>query len=149
VIRGKTTQAGRPCYNRAMTRLHHIGILTADIPKTAQDYTARLGYTVCSEVIHDPVQTAYVQFLQLAPGEPLVELVAPDGPTSKLARSLKKPGRLHHLCYATEDITERCGQLRCQGMFLVSAPVPATAFLGRRIAWLMDRDGLLIELVEQ
>jgi hypothetical protein len=34
-------------------------------------------------------------------------------------------------------------------MFLVSAPVPATAFLGRRIAWLMDRDGLLIELVEQ
>jgi methylmalonyl-CoA/ethylmalonyl-CoA epimerase len=134
---------------REMIRLHHVGILTADIGKAAQDYTVGLGYTFCSEVIHDPVQTAYVQFLQMAPGEPLVELVAPDGPTSKLTRSLKKPGRLHHLCYATEDIAERCRQLRSQCMFLVSHPVPAVAFLGRRIAWLMDRDGLLIELVEQ
>jgi len=39
--------------------------------------------------------------------------------------------------------------LRSGGFFLIAAPVPAVAFDGRRIAWLLGRDRSLVELVER
>jgi methylmalonyl-CoA/ethylmalonyl-CoA epimerase len=128
--------------------LHHVGILVADIPKAAQIYVARFGYRICGEIIHDPVQTAYVQFLQGDSTGPLVELVAPDGAQSKLSNALKKGGGLNHLCYQSENIEQDCRELAAAGMLTLQAPVAATAFPGGRIAWLMGRDGIPIELVQ-
>jgi methylmalonyl-CoA/ethylmalonyl-CoA epimerase len=128
--------------------LHHVGILVADIPKAAQMYVARFGYRIAGEIIHDPVQTAYVQFLQSDGTGPLVELVAPDGPNSKLSNALKKGGGLNHLCYRSENIEQDCRELAAGGMLTLQAPVAAAAFPGGRIAWLMGRDGIPIELVQ-
>lgn len=128
--------------------LHHLGILVADIAQTAQTYQARYHHAVVTDVIHDPVQTAYVQFLKGADGEPLIELVSPDGPESKLANALKKGAGLHHLCYNADDLEADCRRLRASGMVLLQSPVPAAAFPGRRIAWLMGRDRIPVELVE-
>ncbi|HLV81960.1 MAG TPA: VOC family protein [Chthonomonadaceae bacterium] len=130
-------------------RLHHIGILVPDIPRAVADYCRRFGYQVRTEIVHDPVQTAYVQFLQL-PGETsYIEFVAPDRAESKLSNALRKGGGLNHLCYATSDIETACQRLRADGLILLQAPVAAVAFSGRRIAWLMGRDALPIELVER
>ena len=128
--------------------LHHIGILVRDIERSAQSYVNRFGYQVHSDVIHDPVQTAYVQFFRGDGPGPLLELVAPDGPESKLSNALGKGGGLNHLCYFSETIEEDCRELRGQGMLVLQQPVQAEAFSGRRIAWLMGADGLPIELVE-
>lgn len=128
--------------------LHHIGILVRDIERSAQSYEDRFGYAVHSDVIHDPVQTAYVQFLRGEGAGPLVELVAPDGPESKLSNAIKKGEGLNHLCYFSEAIEDDCRKLRGKGMLVLQLPVPAKAFGGRRIAWLMGSDGLPIELVE-
>ena len=129
--------------------LHHIGILVGSIPEAAAVYSERHGYQVRSEIIHDPTQTAYVQFLQL-PGDPCyIEFVSPDGPESKLTNGLHKGGGLNHVAYATDQIERTCEHLREQGMFLIRPPAPAVAFRGRRIAWLMGRDCLLTELVER
>jgi hypothetical protein len=35
------------------------------------------------------------------------------------------------------------------GCFVIQKPVPAVAFDGRLIAWVMSGDGLLIEMVER
>jgi methylmalonyl-CoA/ethylmalonyl-CoA epimerase len=128
--------------------LHHIGILVPDIAQAAGQYAARFGYRVYGEIVHDPVQTAYVQFLSLSGSIPFVELVTPDGPESKLSNALKKGGGLNHLCYISPAIGEECDRLRESGMLLLQSPVAAEAFPGRRIAWLMGRDGIPIELVE-
>jgi len=128
--------------------LHHVGILVPDIAEAAARYVARFGYRVCSEIVHDPVQTARVQFLSLTGSVPYVELVTPDGPESKLSNALSKGGGLNHLCYLSPAIDEDCGRLRESGMLLLRSPVEAQAFPGRRIAWLMGRDGIPIELVE-
>lgn len=133
----------------ANVRFHHLGILVKSVPDAAAAYARRYGYEVRSPVIHDPVQTAHVQFLAL-PGEAFyLELVSPDGPDSKLSNALKKGGGLNHVCYATEDIEGACAELRAQRMVLIQAPVEAVAFPGRRIAWLMGRDQTLTELVER
>jgi methylmalonyl-CoA/ethylmalonyl-CoA epimerase len=129
--------------------VHHIGILVKDIAEAAPVYQARFNYRAAGEVVHDPVQTAYVQFLEGDLPGTLVELVMPDGPESKLTNALKKGGGLNHLCYPTETIEQDCRQMRAEGMLLLQPPVAAAAFPGRRIAWLMGRDGIPIELVEQ
>ena len=82
-----------------MLRLHHTGLLVRDLPTAAAELVARLGYVVESGVIEDPVQTALVQFLRQPGTSSWLELVTPNGPTSKLSRAVASGGGLHHLCY--------------------------------------------------
>lgn len=133
----------------APLELHHVGIVTRDVAEATADYVRRFGYEVRTPIIHDPTQTAFVQFLSL-PGSPsFVEFVAPDGPESKLSGALSKGGGLNHLCYAVSDIDEACRELRNQAMLLMQPPIAAVAFPDRRIAWLIGRDRIPIELVER
>jgi methylmalonyl-CoA/ethylmalonyl-CoA epimerase len=130
-------------------RLHHVGILVRDIRSKSEQLVNRFGYVVESAVIEDPQQTAYVQFLRLPGADHWTELVAPNSPASVLSAALdRKRGGTHHLCYEVDDIEEACRSLRAAGMSILANPVRAVAFEGRRIAWLTDRDFLLIELVE-
>lgn len=131
------------------TRLHHIGIAVRDLPAAAREMEALLGYRIRSGVIHDPVQTAQVQFLQQEGDPACVELVTPDGPSSRLVGAIKRGGGLNHLCYAVDDIEAACRRLAEGGMLVIHEPVAAVAFPGRRIAWLMGGAGVLTELVEE
>jgi methylmalonyl-CoA/ethylmalonyl-CoA epimerase len=130
-------------------RLHHIGILARDISKETQAFESRFGYHEQGGVIHDSTQTAYVQFMKLSNDRVYLEFISPDGPGSKLQEAMDKGVKLHHLCYATDSLAESCAELRKKGMTLIQPPVGAQAFPGRRIAWLMGRDRMLIELVER
>ncbi len=128
-------------------RLHHIGILVRDIESTASEYARWMGYKLRSDKLHDPVQTAYVQFLVLPGERTLLELISPDSPQSRLDNALRKGGGLNHLCYATPDIEAACRDWRVAGFFLIHPPTSSVAFCGRRIAWLMSPDCVLLELV--
>lgn len=114
----------------------------------AAEFYARMGYEVKSPIIHDPIQTAHVQFLKLVADQAYLELVSPDGPDGKLNTALQKGGGLNHICYATEDIQGCCEWFRETGFFWISEPVPAVAFQGRRVAWFRGPDRLQVELVE-
>jgi methylmalonyl-CoA/ethylmalonyl-CoA epimerase len=129
--------------------LHHVGVVVREIAPAVTSYRNRFGYEVASEAVHDPKQTAVVQFLRLPGDSAYLELVAPDEGRGRLTRALEKGGGLHHLCYATDDIERSCTELRAQGLFLIHPPEPAEAFGGRRIAWLMGKDQVLVELVER
>jgi len=129
-------------------KLHHIGVVVTQIDECRALYDF-LGYQPHTPVIHDPIQTAYVQFLRLADADHYVELVAPDGPNSLLSAAAAKRLPLNHLCYATPDIIQTCNSLESDNWRLVSEPTPSVAFATRKIAWLISRTRLLIELVEQ
>jgi methylmalonyl-CoA/ethylmalonyl-CoA epimerase len=130
-------------------RLHHFGVLVKDLEKAKNRYVGSFGYEVKSEVIHDPLQTAFVQFLRLPQQPTYLELISPDGPQSVLQLALKKNGGVHHVCYTTPDLCAAIEQFTNDGNILVSEPKPAVAFNQRKIAWLMTRDYLLFELVQQ
>lgn len=129
--------------------LHHVGVAVEDIEQASASYVRLYGYAIESAVIEDPVQTARVRFLRL-PGEAsYLELVTPLGPASKLHGALSSGRRLNHLCYAVPELEAACATLRGSGLFLLQGPVEAAAFRPRRIAWLMGKDGIPVELVEQ
>jgi methylmalonyl-CoA/ethylmalonyl-CoA epimerase len=130
-------------------RLHHIGNAVVDLESSAQIYAGRLGYRTATPPIHEPSQTAWVQFLQLGDDPVYLELVAPDGPASKLTNAVKRGGGLNHLCYTCGPIEDAIEVLETTGMKLISEPKPGIAFGGRRVCWLLGQEPLPIELVER
>ena len=129
-------------------RLHHVGVVVSNIEEKRAAYTL-LGYTERTGVIHDPLQTAYVQFLRLPGSDFYLELVAPDGPDSKLTKATGRKQPLNHLCYAVTDVPRTCQLLLQNDWSLLSDPKPAVAFEGRLIAWVSSPDLMITELVER
>ena len=130
-------------------RLHHIGLVVRSIEEFRGFYVDVLQYRERTPVIHDPVQTAFVQFFLIPGSDHYIELVAPDSETSKLHEASRKGKALNHLCYSCENIARMVSFLKDSGCFVIQVPVPAVAFGERFIAWLMTPDGELIELVER
>jgi methylmalonyl-CoA/ethylmalonyl-CoA epimerase len=128
--------------------LHHIGQLVADIEAARGLQVDRFGYEVVTQVIHDPLQAARVLFLRLPGERAFLELIAPDGPESPLQRALEQNVTLHHLCYSVKDLAQAITSLRKKGMSLAKKALPAVAFRGQPVAWLMGRDRSLVELLE-
>ena len=130
-------------------RLHHVGYAAREIAPVAQMYVARFGYEYITPEIHDPIQTARVQFLKLAGDSVYLEFVAPDGPQSKLTDAVKRRGALNHLCYSTGRLEDAVQHLEEGGMRLISELSPGVAFQGRRICWLLGEEMVPVELVER
>jgi methylmalonyl-CoA/ethylmalonyl-CoA epimerase len=129
--------------------LHHIGYVVKTIEPAVGRYVERYGYELCTQIIHDPLQKALVQFLRLPGDTAYLEFVAPHSPDSELTNAAKGGGKLHHICYAANELEKTIDRLEDEGMLLISEPKLAVAFAGRRICWLMDPDRLLVELVER
>jgi methylmalonyl-CoA/ethylmalonyl-CoA epimerase len=128
-------------------RIHHYGMATSDLARSA-DVFRLLGYDV-SEPIVDSIQRVEVVFVSLG-GEHLIELVCDSGEGGPTGGFLAKTGSgLYHICYEVDDIEQMIENLRGKRFLLRQKPVKATAFEGRKIAWLYNRDIGLIELLQK
>jgi methylmalonyl-CoA/ethylmalonyl-CoA epimerase len=130
-------------------RLHHIGLVVRGMDELRNFYVDVLQYRERTPVIHDPIQTAFVQFFSIPGADHYLEFVAPDSERSKLSEASRKGTALNHLCYSCESIGPMISFLKESGCFVIRKPAPAVAFNGRFIAWLMTPDSLLIEIVER
>lgn len=130
-------------------RLHHVGYVVGDIEKAAAGFVSSVGAHWDGKIVADPLQGARVSFLTIRPEDPQIELVEPDSPEAPTARFLREKGEgLHHLCYEVKDLTAALRDMRAAGSLLAKPPKPAVAFGGRRIAWLLTAEKLLVELLE-
>jgi methylmalonyl-CoA/ethylmalonyl-CoA epimerase len=132
-----------------LRRLHHVGFIVASISDPLSGFLQSLDAVAESGIIHDPLQQVNVLFLR--PGGDsccLIELVEPNGENSPVRRFLEKSGGMHHLCYEVDQIEPSLAVLKEHKGLVVSKPKPAVAFNGRRVAWVMTRERLLLELLE-
>jgi methylmalonyl-CoA epimerase len=130
-------------------RFRHIGVAVPTIEQALKVYEAIFGYRVCSGPFDDPIQKVSVCFLATGkPGDIAIELVAPAGKDAPVNRILAKGIGAYHLCYEVDDIGEALMHVRALGCLVVSEPVQAVAFAGRRIAWFYTPTRQLVELVE-
>ncbi len=130
-------------------KLHHVGFVVASIQQSAGLFARSLGATWDGNIIFDPLQKVRVTFFQGRNAiDPLIELVEPAEPESPVTRFLERGGGLHHLCYEVEDLESHLGFCRSVGNVIIRPPVPAVAFGGRRIAWAVSRNRLLMEFLE-
>lgn len=128
---------------------HHVGFVVPDIAATVEGFVRSLGATWDGCVYADPNQKVKVTFLITRPGDPQIELVEPVGEDSPVLRFLREKGSgLHHVCYEVEDLEQSMTEMRTRGAIIARRPKPAVAFHGRRIAWMLTAEKLLVELLE-
>ena len=130
--------------------LHHVGYVVPSIQAAAAAFAASLALDWDGRIIHDPLQTVYVSFFQpRAAGNPVIELVEPEGNGSAVHKFLQRGGGLHHLCYEVDSLERQLEWTRSNRDLIIRQPQPAVAFDGRRIAWVYTRNKLLVEYLER
>jgi methylmalonyl-CoA/ethylmalonyl-CoA epimerase len=120
----------------------HVGVAVADLDEARRLWDGLLGQTpVVEEVSSQKVRTATYPCG--------IELVAPMGPDSPIARFLGKRGPgIHHVTLAVEDLKGQLARLKAQGVALVNE-TPVKGAGGCPVAFLRPVGGVLVELKER
>lgn len=131
-------------------KLRHVGVAVPSLNSATETLSTLFGYRVVSGPFNDPIQKVSVNFLTQSDNDVAeIELIAPLGQDSPITAMLAKSGGgAYHLCFETSDIEQALVHAKNNGCIVVSGPVPAVAFNGRRIAWIYTKSRQLFELVE-
>jgi methylmalonyl-CoA/ethylmalonyl-CoA epimerase len=134
----------------SVQRLHHVGFVVADIVVGMEGFVRSMSASWDGRIFEDPHQKVKVAFLSTRPGDPLIELVEPAAEDAPVRRFLiERGGGLHHVCYEVDDIEAHIVEMKARRSMMVRRPKPAVAFDGRRIAWMLTAEKLLVELLEK
>lgn len=124
---------------------HHFGIACGDLERETRAY-ALLGYHPEGQDFEDPAQGVRGRFL--VGGGPRLECLVPLPGSVVLEPWLAAGSRIYHQAFVTADLDASQRALCSGGGRTVVAPVPATAFGGRRICFVMLRTMSLVELIQ-
>ena len=131
---------------RTAVNLHHVGVVTKNLSECIKLYRA-LGYSEL-KLVYDPVQMASIALMH-RPGEPMIELIAPEDEQSPAHKWLQRiKAGAYHICYEVVSLPEMIAFMRERSFALVMDAVPAVAFDNRRVAFLWSALTGLVELVE-
>jgi methylmalonyl-CoA/ethylmalonyl-CoA epimerase len=129
-------------------RLHHIGFIVQSIEASMPGFLQSMSGTWDGKVFHDPIQRVNVAFLSTPGTDVQIELVEPAAERNPVAAFLANGGGIHHICYEVEDCDAALALMRERKALVVNRPRPAVAFDGRRVAWILTAEKLLVEFVE-
>jgi methylmalonyl-CoA/ethylmalonyl-CoA epimerase len=127
-----------------ITRIDHLGIAVRSLDASIPYYEQALGLK-CEhreEVASQQVRTAFFHV-----GEVHLELLEPMSPESPVAKFIEKNGEgIHHVAFATTDITAQLAQASDSGVRLIHA-APFEGAAGKLVAFLHPKStgGVLTE----
>lgn len=124
---------------------HHVGLACRDLEAETRAL-ALLGYKAESLDFTDPGQGIQGRFVA-GPGPRIELLIQTDG-SSVLEPWLAKGVKLYHYGYQVDRLDTEVERLKAAGGIVVTPPLPAVAFGGRRISFVMLRNLFLVELIE-
>jgi len=127
--------------------LDHIGLAVEDLPSAAAELSRRLGVPAGppERIGADGIE---VSFLEM--GQQSVELLAPTGPESSIARFLARRGPgIHHVAFRVHDIRSELSRWEELGARLIDVE-PRLGSRGRLVAFIhpATENGVLTELVQ-
>lgn len=125
---------------------HHIGYATKSIARERSQFEA-LGFRIEGEYFSDPIQGISGCFM-VGPG-PRVELLENLPGADTLTPWLDAGVKMYHFAYWVDDINQALEWARGQRAKVTVQPVAAIAFGGRRISFVMFRNGLMLEFIEK
>ncbi|WP_249011711.1 methylmalonyl-CoA epimerase [Conexibacter sp. DBS9H8] len=130
-----------------LTLIDHVGVAVEEIDAALAFYTDVLKL----ELVHrETVTEQGVEAALLDVGDGHVELIAPLGPDTGVAKFLAKRGPgLHHVAYRVADIDATLATLAAAGTRLIDA-TPRTGIRRSRVAFLhpASSGGVLTEIVQ-
>jgi len=140
--------------------LDHVGFTVAHLDKALAFYRDLLGLEVLWERVYEeeyvrklvgyPTLRLRCAFLKLPGSTSTLELLEYQNvPRTKVEMHRATPGNAH-LCLAIDDLDKLYERLKTAGVDFVSGPEISTAgpYVGSKVVYLHDPDGISIELVE-
>lgn len=127
--------------------IDHTGIAVPDIDEALAFYVEVLGLALAHRetILEQGVEAALLDV-----GDSHVELIAPLGPETGVARFLAQRGPgLHHVAYRVDDIEATLASLSAAGVRLIDER-PRAGIRGSRVAFVHPTatGGVLTEIVE-
>ncbi len=130
-----------------LNAIDHVGVAVEDIEAALPYYTDVLRLAlVHRETV--PGQGVHAALLDVGDGH--IELVAPTGPQSGVAKFLDRRGAgLHHVAYRVQDIESTLRELSAAGVRLIDEQ-PRVGIRGSRVAFVhpSSTGGVLTEIVQ-
>ena len=129
------------------TAIDHTGIAVQDIDASLSYYRDVLKLPL---VHRETVTEQGVDAVLFEIGDSHLELIAPLGPETGVAKFLERRGPgLHHVAYRVDDIEATVAALAAAGVRLIDA-TPRAGIRGSRVAFLhpASTGGVLTEIVE-
>lgn len=129
---------------------HHIGYATENLERDAALFAA-LGFVAEGPVFSDATQGIRGLFMTMpaGTGAPRIELLENLPGSSTLTPWLERGVRMYHLAYEVDELVAALALAGTQRARVAVAPVAASGFGGRRIAFVVFRHGLMLEFVER
>ncbi len=130
-------------------RFHHIGYAVKDIRKYLDGFLIPMfAPERITDPVSDPLQRVTVCFAEMRGGT-TIELVEPLGENSPVDAIIgSSRGGVYHLCFEADDLDAELARFRGKRCVPLGKPVPAVAFGGRRIVFMLTPERDLIEIVE-
>jgi len=125
---------------------HHIGYATTSVEKE-RTYLRRLGYLQEGSEFKDPAQG--IRGIFMSGSGPRIELLEPIEGSNVLTPWIESGIKMYHIAFLVDDLEKQLHQSRTQRARVVAVPVPAGAFSGRRIAFVLMQNLLLVEYIER
>lgn len=127
------------------SRFHHLGHACRDL-QASLDFFGAAGYRLDGDAFSDDTQGVRGCFL--VGNGPRIELLENLPGRTTLSPWLAAGTMLYHMAYEVRDLAAALGWARGQRGRVVVPPVPASAFGGRRIAFVMFRHGPMLEFID-
>jgi methylmalonyl-CoA/ethylmalonyl-CoA epimerase len=132
-----------------LTAIDHVGVAVPDLDEAVAFYAEKFGLHKVHEEVNEE-QGVREAMLAVGDSGSCVQLLAPLGPESAIARFLERSGPgIQQVAYRVDDVDAVSAELRARGLrLLYDTPRRGTADSRINFVHPKDAGGVLVELVE-
>jgi len=127
--------------------IDHICFAVKDLQEGITYWEKIFGYSQMTEIITNTLQKVKVTFLSKEKSL-TVKLIEPLDDNQSLLNFVSRGGGFHHICFKCDNIDAGVTDLRQKGLLTLVPPQPGEAFNNNKIAFLLAKYGLNIELID-
>jgi len=127
--------------------IDHICFAVRDINEGIEYWNRVFGYTQMTQIVENSLQRVKVTFLK-KDNSITVKLIEPLKNNQSIINFVARGGSFHHLCFKCSNIDEQFDVLTEKGLIPLSRPQKGEAFNNKKIAFLLARYNLNVELID-
>lgn len=128
-------------------KIDHICFAVPDLTEGIDYWQNVFGYRQMTEIVENKIQRVKVVFLSREDSL-TIKLIEPMASNQSLMNFVSRGGGFHHLCFRCPDIDMQISSLKEKGLLMLSKPAPGEAFNNNRIAFMLAKYGLNVELID-
>lgn len=125
----------------------HICYAVKNLQEGIEYWERVFGYRQMTDFVINSLQKVKVVFLSKEESI-TVKLIEPIEDNLSLQNFVNRGGGFHHICFRCRSISSTLDDLNAKGLITLVMPQPGEAFNNNKIAFLLGKYGMNIELID-